>query len=47
MVLSGPTGCTIRDLIWHNVGALIIRTGFWGFPIKIIVQRTPKPYSNY
>ena len=38
MVLSGPTGCTIRDLTWHNVGALLIRIGFSGFLIIVIAQ---------
>ena len=30
-----------------NVGALIIRLGFWGFLIIVIVEWAPKPYSNY
>ena len=31
-----------------TVGALIIRIGFWGLLIKIMVSYTPNPmYSNY
>ena len=30
-----------------TVGALIIRIGFWGLLIMIIVYYTPKPYSDY
>ena len=30
-----------------NVGALIIRIGFWRFLILTIAHYTPKPYSNY
>ena len=25
----------------------MIRTGFWGFLIILIVSNTPKPYSNF
>ena len=30
----------------HNLGALIIRIGFWGLLIIIMGQYSPKPYSN-
>ena len=30
-----------------NVGALIIRIGFWGLLIISIVLYSPKPYSDY
>ena len=37
------------SLSLSNIGALIIRIGFWGFLIVIIiiVEYTPKPYSDY
>ena len=41
-----PPGCRHKR-IQSNVGTLIIRIGFRGFLIIIIVQYTPKPYSNY
>ena len=32
----------------HNVGAFIIRKGFWGLlSIIIVLSYTPNPYSNY
>ena len=31
----------------HNGGAFIIRIGFWGFLVRIIVCDTPKPHSDY
>ena len=30
-----------------NVGALVVRIGFWGILITIVGEYTPKPYSNY
>ena len=43
---SRGTCCAVDRSLLYNVGALIIRIGFWGFLILIIVYYTPKPYSN-
>ena len=46
-VKKGPLQGVFLMLSHHNVGALIIRIGFWRFLIIHIVECTPKPYSNY
>ena len=33
-------------LFRHNVGALIIRIGFWGFLVINIVEHAPNPLEN-
>ena len=33
----------VLEFLWRNVGALILRLGFWGFLIIVIVQYTPNP----
>ena len=46
LTLFGVVGLrTAADVV--DIGAFIIRTGFWGFLIMSIVYYTPNPYSNY
>ena len=43
--LKGPIGATIKDLEgYHNIGAFIIRLGFWGILYYHDDKEPPKSY---